>query len=162
MGEQADKRADLDLQVSLLAEHEVTRLVTLMKQIAKRLEIDESHNPELEELEKDVRPETVLDAIAHQQRRGANGDCSTVYAISAGRRAWIAFLSTLMSIGLIRCSANPARRLRGIIPKEVVRRGLHAVELNVLKPGTELIDALLRLGRRHANAFSPAVSALSR
>jgi uncharacterized membrane protein len=68
MAEQADKRADLDLQVSLLAEHEVTRLVTLVKQIARKLEIEESHNPELAELEKDVRPENVLDAIEEHQR----------------------------------------------------------------------------------------------
>ncbi|MFN2476329.1 MAG: DUF1003 domain-containing protein [Chthoniobacterales bacterium] len=69
MAAQADKRADLDLQVSLLAEHEVTRLVTLVKQIAQKLEIEESDNPELNELEKDVKPENVLDAIEEHQRR---------------------------------------------------------------------------------------------
>ena len=68
MAEQADKRADLDLQVSLLAEHEVTRLVSLVKQIAERLDIEGSRNPELDELEKDVRPENVLDAIEQHQR----------------------------------------------------------------------------------------------
>ena len=54
MAAQADQRADLDLQVSLLAEHEITRIVTLVKQIAAKLEIEESRNPELHELEKDV------------------------------------------------------------------------------------------------------------
>jgi uncharacterized membrane protein len=68
MGEQADKRADLDLQVSLLAEHEVTRLITLVKQIAAKLDVEESRNPELNELEKDVRPEKVLDALEENQR----------------------------------------------------------------------------------------------
>ena len=68
MAAQADKRADLDLQVSLLAEHEVTRLVTLVKQIAERLEVQEAHNPELRELEKDVRPEKVLDALEQHQQ----------------------------------------------------------------------------------------------
>ena len=67
MAAQADKRADLDLQVSLLAEHEVTRLITLVKQIAERLEIDTSQHPELEELQKDVAPERVLDAIEEHQ-----------------------------------------------------------------------------------------------
>src|SRR5215204_5294423 len=38
MAEQADKRADLDLQVSLLAEHEVTRLITLVKEIAEKMQ----------------------------------------------------------------------------------------------------------------------------
>ena len=69
MAVQADKRADLDLQVSLLAEHEVTRLVTLVKQIAQRLNIEEAGNPELHELEKDVRPEKVLDALEQHQQR---------------------------------------------------------------------------------------------
>src|SRR4051794_39250169 len=68
MAEQADKRADLDLQISLLAEHEVTRLVSLVKQIAERMEIEASRNPELQELEQDVIPEKVLDAIEQNQR----------------------------------------------------------------------------------------------
>ncbi len=69
MAAQADKRADLDLQVSLLAEHEITRIVTLVKQIAAKLEIEESRDPELNELEKDVQPENVLDALEEHQRR---------------------------------------------------------------------------------------------
>jgi uncharacterized membrane protein len=69
MAAQADQRADLDLQVSLLAEHEITRLVTLVKQIAAKLEIEQSFDPELGELEKDVDPERVLDALdAHQKK----------------------------------------------------------------------------------------------
>lgn len=69
MAEQADKRADLDLQVSLLAEHEVTRLITLVKAIAEKLDIDESRNPELHELQQDVAPERVLDALEEGARQ---------------------------------------------------------------------------------------------
>src|SRR5437764_451673 len=69
MAEQADKRANLDLQVSLLAEHEVTRLITLVKAIAEKLEIEESRNPELPELQQDVPPERVLDALEENERR---------------------------------------------------------------------------------------------
>jgi uncharacterized membrane protein len=69
MAEQADKRADLDLQVSLLAEHEVTRLITLVKEIAEKLEVSGAHDPELPELQKDVAPEKVLDALEENQRR---------------------------------------------------------------------------------------------
>ncbi|MFL6513526.1 MAG: DUF1003 domain-containing protein [Chthoniobacterales bacterium] len=65
MAEQADKRAELDLQVSLLAEHEVTRLLNLVTAIADKLEIDVHTDPELEELRKDVPPERVLDAMEH-------------------------------------------------------------------------------------------------
>jgi uncharacterized membrane protein len=63
MAQIADRRADLDLQVSLLAEHEVTRLIALTKEMARRMGIDEAHDPELEELAEDVAPERVLDRI---------------------------------------------------------------------------------------------------
>lgn len=64
----ADKRANLDLQVSLLAEHEITRLLTLVSAIAQKLEIKEADNPEYEELAREVRPEKVLDTIdKHKQ-----------------------------------------------------------------------------------------------
>jgi uncharacterized membrane protein len=63
MAREADKRADLDLQISLLSEHEVTRLITLVKAIADKLEVEASKNPELPELQKDVAPETVLEVM---------------------------------------------------------------------------------------------------
>ncbi|HEX4665109.1 MAG TPA: DUF1003 domain-containing protein [Chthoniobacterales bacterium] len=63
MSERSAKRADLDLQVSLLAEHEVTQLIALVRAIAARLEVKVEHDPELAELEKDVEPEQVLDLL---------------------------------------------------------------------------------------------------
>lgn len=68
MQELADRRADLDLQVSLLAEHEVTRLVQLVAAMAAKMGIAEASDPELEELKQDVRPETVLEEIAEHER----------------------------------------------------------------------------------------------
>jgi len=68
MQEMADKRADLDLQVSLLAEHEVTHLIQLVTQIAAKLDIEQSKDPELRELARDVAPEKVLDEMEHQTR----------------------------------------------------------------------------------------------
>jgi uncharacterized membrane protein len=59
----ADKRADLDLQISLLAEHEVTRLVALTAAMARKLGVTQAHDPELAELERDVAPEAVLDEV---------------------------------------------------------------------------------------------------
>lgn len=64
----ADKRADLDLQVSLLAEHEVTRLIKLVAAIARRVGLEEANDPELAELLRDVAPERVLDAIERHER----------------------------------------------------------------------------------------------
>jgi uncharacterized membrane protein len=64
MAAQADSRADLDLHISLLAEHEVTRLITLVTAMAERMGVEPAINhPELAELEKDVDPERVLDQI---------------------------------------------------------------------------------------------------
>lgn len=65
----ADKRADLDLQISLLAEHEITRIITLVSLMAKKMEIDASKDPELNELAQDVRPEKVLDTIEEHDRK---------------------------------------------------------------------------------------------
>jgi uncharacterized membrane protein len=59
----ADKRADLDLQISLLAEHEVTRLVTLVYAIAEHIGVQSDVDDELQEIQQDVAPEAVLDEI---------------------------------------------------------------------------------------------------
>ena len=72
MAAMADKRADLDLQVSLLAEHEVTRLVGLVTQIAERLGIDDARDPRLGELAQDVAPERVLDQIEAGEQQFAD------------------------------------------------------------------------------------------
>jgi uncharacterized membrane protein len=63
MDAQADKRADLDLQISLLSEHEITRLIGLVTAIAKKLDIQEASDPEIDELAKDVVPEKVMDTM---------------------------------------------------------------------------------------------------
>ncbi|MBJ6726718.1 DUF1003 domain-containing protein [Geomesophilobacter sediminis] len=66
----ADKRSDLDLHISLLAEHEVTRMISLITQIARQMGIEDAENPELEELAKDVAPEKVLDRMDEVERDG--------------------------------------------------------------------------------------------
>jgi uncharacterized membrane protein len=63
MAAAADKRADLDLQVSLLAEHEVTRLVTLVSGIADRMGVRTEADADLKEITLDVAPEAVLDQL---------------------------------------------------------------------------------------------------
>ncbi|HET7463352.1 MAG TPA: DUF1003 domain-containing protein [Longimicrobium sp.] len=64
----ADKRADLDLQVSLLAEHEITQLISLVTQIARQMGIEQAGDPELAELAQDVAPEKVLDEMEAHAR----------------------------------------------------------------------------------------------
>jgi len=69
MAKIADQRADLDLQISLLAEHEITRLVTLVTELAERMNLPSARDPELRELAKDVAPEHVLDRMEQTERK---------------------------------------------------------------------------------------------
>jgi uncharacterized membrane protein len=67
MAAAADKRADLDLHVSLLTEHELTKLVELVTTMAERAGVRANADPEIEEIKKDVAPEAVLDEIETKQ-----------------------------------------------------------------------------------------------
>ena len=69
MAVMADKRADLDLQISLLSEHEITRLIHMVEAITEHLKLEHVRHPELEELKQDVAPEKVLDTIEQTNSR---------------------------------------------------------------------------------------------
>jgi uncharacterized membrane protein len=62
MAQTAARNADLDLHISLLTEHELTRLAVLTERIAKRLDVPVG-DLELDEIEADVEPTEVLDAL---------------------------------------------------------------------------------------------------
>ncbi|MGE5537697.1 MAG: DUF1003 domain-containing protein [Gemmatimonas sp.] len=66
----ASKRADLDLHISLLAEHEITKLMALVSAIAARLDVRTEVDPEVPELKQDVAPEAVLDEIGATRKGG--------------------------------------------------------------------------------------------
>jgi uncharacterized membrane protein len=68
----ADKRAELDLQISLLTEHEITKMVRLMNQMAAKFKIDTDEKAELEEAASDIAPERVLDKIEETKSRSAS------------------------------------------------------------------------------------------
>jgi len=68
MAAAAEKRAELDLQISLLAEHEITKLTAMVAAIAERIGIDAAADPEVAEITQDVIPEAVLDEIEEQAR----------------------------------------------------------------------------------------------
>ena len=72
MAAAADKRADLDLQISLLAEHELTKLTTLVTEIAQKLGVETEVGEELQEIEQDVAPDVVLDVIEETEARKPN------------------------------------------------------------------------------------------
>ena len=51
-------------------EHEVTRLTALVAAIARKLDVQSEVDSELAEIEQDVAPEAVLDAIEAGERSG--------------------------------------------------------------------------------------------
>jgi uncharacterized membrane protein len=69
MAAAADKRADLDLQISLLTEHELTKMAALLSEVAKAAGVGMRSQNEIEEIKQDVRPEAVLDEIERQESK---------------------------------------------------------------------------------------------
>jgi uncharacterized membrane protein len=67
----ADRRDDLDLQINLLAEHEITKLLQLTAAIADRLGVHGAKSPALAELKQDVAPEAVLDRLEEDRAEDA-------------------------------------------------------------------------------------------
>ncbi len=62
----ADRRAELDVQINLLSEHEITRLLQLTIAIAERLDVSEASDPSLSELKEHVAPEKVMEKIEQE------------------------------------------------------------------------------------------------
>jgi uncharacterized membrane protein len=62
MAKLADRRADLDVQINLLAEREVTRVLAIVSEIAHRLAVD-VEPPDVDDLKQDVDPGAILDQI---------------------------------------------------------------------------------------------------
>ena len=60
MAEVSEKRADLDLQVNLLAEYETTKLLVLADALADHFKLKEAKDAELDELKVEVHPAEVL------------------------------------------------------------------------------------------------------
>jgi len=63
-----DRRAELDLQVGLLAEQEITKLVQLVAEISRRLGVEDADGPDVEEMKQLVAPGEVLDAIEEGEK----------------------------------------------------------------------------------------------
>jgi uncharacterized membrane protein len=65
---EADRRADLDLQMDLLTEHELTRALQMLDAIQDKLGIENNSDPELSDLEENVHPKDVLKEIERVQK----------------------------------------------------------------------------------------------
>jgi uncharacterized membrane protein len=68
MGQDAENRANLNLQIALLTENEVTRVLQMLDQIQDRMGISNDQDSSLTDLEKDIRPEDVLAEIHRLQQ----------------------------------------------------------------------------------------------
>lgn len=64
MAEVSDKRADLDLQINLLSEYEITRLLRLVDAMAEKLGVEEALDPSLQQLETAVAPGDIMAEIS--------------------------------------------------------------------------------------------------
>jgi uncharacterized membrane protein len=65
---QSDDRADLDLQIDMLGEYEITKMLHLVTAIGKKLEVPECEDAELLQLEKTIMPEEVLREISAKKK----------------------------------------------------------------------------------------------
>jgi uncharacterized membrane protein len=68
LSEEAEKRADLNLQIALLTEHEVTLMLKILDRIEGKLGVDRDHDEDLQDLEMETKPEDVLAEIARLQK----------------------------------------------------------------------------------------------
>ncbi len=69
-----ERRADLDLHIGLLTEHELTRVLQMLDAIQRKMGIDDDEASELADLEMETRPEDVLAEIERLQRRALRGN----------------------------------------------------------------------------------------
>lgn len=63
MAEQDERRSHLDLQASLLTEHEVTHVLRIVSAISDHLGLDAARNPEILDLLRDLAPKDMLEKI---------------------------------------------------------------------------------------------------
>ena len=67
-------RADLDLHIGLLTEHELTRVLQMLDAIQDKMGIENHAESELADLEMETRPEDVLAEIERLQRRARSSN----------------------------------------------------------------------------------------
>jgi uncharacterized membrane protein len=68
----AERREELDLQIDLLAEHEITRILQLVDAIAQHLKIElEEIPPDLQELKSETSPAEILNELDRRHGKPA-------------------------------------------------------------------------------------------
>jgi uncharacterized membrane protein len=75
---EAERRADLDLHIGLLTEHELTRVLKMLDAVQHKLGIAHDDDSELAELEMETRPEDVLAEIELVHQRALKRHAATL------------------------------------------------------------------------------------
>jgi uncharacterized membrane protein len=68
LSEESEYRANLNLQIALLTEHEVTRVLQMLDAIQDKMGIENDEDSELADLEMETKPEDVLVEIERLQQ----------------------------------------------------------------------------------------------
>ena len=72
-----EQRSDLDLQIDLLSEHELTKLLCIVDAIARKMEVDVSCFEDTEDLQQEVRPRDLLRELDRELQPKNNGNNRT-------------------------------------------------------------------------------------
>jgi uncharacterized membrane protein len=73
LSEEAEHRADLDLHIGLLTEHELTRVLQMLDAIQAKMGIENHEASDLADLEMETKPEDVLAEIERLQQLALKG-----------------------------------------------------------------------------------------
>jgi uncharacterized membrane protein len=85
--QQSDRRAKVDLQVNLIAEQEITKIMSLVADIHERLGLRGEHDQELEHMRKETRVGHLADAVdsaSAGRPPGKGGDTATAASQGSG------------------------------------------------------------------------------
>ena len=69
----ADRRAKMDLQINLLSEQEITKLMKLVSEIHDQVLPDQDHDPETEKMKQETHVEAIAEAVNAADSSGRSG-----------------------------------------------------------------------------------------
>lgn len=70
LSQEGEHRSELDMHISILAEHEITLALQMLDAIQDKMGIENTNKVELEDLETEIKPEDLLERIEKLQQSG--------------------------------------------------------------------------------------------
>lgn len=71
-GLEAERRAQLDLQINLLSEQKITKILSVLEEIAHRRDLEHKDDPELKAMKETADPEVLLTALEFAMDQATN------------------------------------------------------------------------------------------